>query len=239
MGRKYGVPYISLTTNGQLIGSGNVSLEALARAGLNELTLSLHGTTKEVYEELMPGASFDTFTKLTGEIARVKKLYPDLKLRINYTVNSLNMHDLKGPKFWNMWQDGGQPDIVQIRPVQKIGESDWRDFDPAPLIDNYNDTIGAVINECSLRGITCLAPKREQIAAVAGEQDGTTALIEDLTYVYVAPGQCYKSDFDPKIETYASYHKRHHTVRRLLTATFRPASARGKNVSKKLNYTIE
>lgn len=131
------------------------------------------------------------------------------------------------------------PDIVQLRPVQKIGESEWQDFDPAPLIANYDDTIGAVINECVRRGITCLAPKREQIAAVADEQDGIAALIEDLTYVYVAPAQCSKEDFDPKAESYVDYHKRHHTARRLLNATFRPSSARDKNVSKKLNYTVK
>lgn len=239
LGRSYYVPYISLTTNGQLIGNGKVSLETLVRAGLNELTLSLHGTTKEIYENLMLGANFDTFKKLTAEIARVKKLYPAFKLRVNYTVNSLNVHDLEGSKFWDLWQYGGEPDIVQLRPVQKIGNSDWQDFDPMPLVELYDTTIGAIVEECRRRGITCLAPKREQIMAVAGEQDGTGAMIEDLTYVYVAPGDCYKEDFNPAKEHFADYHRRHHTVRRLLTATFRPSSARAKNVSKKLNYTIE
>lgn len=239
LGKQNGVPYISLTTNGQLIGNGKVSLETLVRAGLNELTLSLHGTTKEIYENLMLGASFDTFKKLTAEIARVKKLYPDFKLRVNYTVNSLNVHDLEDNKFWDLWKKGAEPDIVQLRPVQKIGNSDWQDFDPKPLVELYDSTIGAIVEECHRRGITCLAPKREQIMTVAGEQDGTATMIEDLTYVYVAPGGCYKEDFNPAKENFAAYHKRHHTVRRLLTATFRPYSARAKNVSKKLNYTIE
>lgn len=239
LGRSYNVPYISLTSNSQLIGNGKVSLETLVRAGLNELTLSLHGTTKEIYENLMLGASFDTFKKLTAEIARVKKLYPDFKLRVNYTVNSLNVHDLEGSKFWDLWHDGGEPDIVQLRPVQKIGNSDWQDFNPKPLVELYDSTIGAIVEGCRRRGITCLAPKREQIITVAGEQDGTAAMIEDLTYVYVSPGECYKEDFNPAKEHFADYHRRHHTVRRLLTATFRPSSARAKNVSKKLNYTIE
>ena len=240
LGRRYGVPYISLTTNGQLIGSGRCSLEALVRAGLNELTLSLHGTTREVYENLMPGADFDTFGRLTTEIARVKHRLPDFRLRVNYTVNSLNVHDLKGDRFWKLWHEGGMPDIVQLRPVQKIGESDWQDFDPQPLIDNYDASIGAIAAECGSRGITCIAPTRDQIAAVAGNQDETAALIEDLTYVYVSPESCYKEDFDPAQETYAAYHRRHHTVRRLLNAAFHPKpDGRGKNVSKKLNYNIK
>lgn len=239
-GRQYGVPYISLTTNGQLIGSGKCPLEPLVRAGLNELTLSLHGTTQEVYENLMPGASFETFGRMTAEIARVKRLFPDFKLRVNYTVNSLNVHDLKGDRFWNLWQEGGLPDIVQLRPVQKIGDSDWKDFDPQPLIDNYDTSIGAVAAECRKRGIMCIAPTCGQIEAVAGDQDETAALIEELTYVYVSPQSCYKDDFNPEQETYAAYHKRRHTVRRLLGAALRPASSgHGKNVSKKLNYTIK
>lgn len=161
LGRSYNVPYISLTTNGQLTGNGKVSLETLVRAGLNELTLSLHGTTKGIYENLMPGASFDTFRKLTDEIARVKKLFPDFKMRVNYTVNSLNVHDPEGSKFWDLWQDGGEPDIVQLRPVQKIGNSDWQHFDPKPLVELYDSTIGAIVEGCRRRGITCLAPNRE------------------------------------------------------------------------------
>lgn len=177
---------------------------------------------------------------MTAEIARVKRLYPDFKLRVNYTVNSLNVHDLKGDRFWNLWHEGGLPDIVQLRPVQKIGDSDWKDFNPQPLIDNYDTSIGAVAAECRKRGIMCIAPTCGQIEAVAGDQDETAALIEELTYVYVSPQSCYKDDFNPEQETYAAYHKRRHTVRRLLEAALRPASSgHGKNVSKKLNYTIK
>lgn len=240
LGRRYGVPYISLTSNGQLIGSGKCPLEPLVRAGLNELTLSLHGTTREVYENLMPGADFDTFGRLTTEIARVKRLFPEFKLRVNYTVNSLNVLDLKDDRFWNLWHEDGMPDIVQLRPVQKIGESDWQDFDPQPLIDNYDGSFGSIAAECGRRGITCIAPTRDQIEAVAGDTDKTAALIEELTYVYVSPESCYKEDFNPAQETYAAYHRRYHTVRRLLNAAFHPKlSGLHKNVSKQLNYNIK
>lgn len=239
LGKEYGVPYISMTTNGQLIGSGRCSLESLVKAGLDELTLSLHGTEREVYEHLMPGASFETFGRLAEEIARVKKEYPDFKLRVNFTVNSLNVNGLRGELFWNLWHEGGAPDIVQLRPVQKIGESDWKDFDPQPLIDAYDDTIGSMINECRRRGITCIAPKPEQIETVAENQDGTVALIENLTYVYVSPSGCYKADFNPSDETYAAYNRRHHTVRKLLAAIFSRSASRSRHVSKKMNYKID
>ena len=57
-GKNAGVPYISLITNGQLIASGKVSLPDLVKAGLNEITLSMHGTRQETYEHLMTGAKF-------------------------------------------------------------------------------------------------------------------------------------------------------------------------------------
>ncbi len=46
-GKVSGIPYISLTTNGQLIAEGKVSLMQLAESGLNELTLSLHAHLTE------------------------------------------------------------------------------------------------------------------------------------------------------------------------------------------------
>lgn len=239
LGKQYKVPYISLTSNGQLLGNGRHSLADLAEAGLNELTLSLHGTTPEVYEELMPVAKFGTFKLLTEQIAAVKSKYPDFKLRVNYTVNSLNVLDLQGTKFWDLWQDSGYPDIVQMRPVQNMGDTEWKDFDPEPLLDKYDTTIGAIVSECERRGILCIAPTRGQILEVAAQQDGTSAIIEDLTYVYVAPGQCYKEDFNPATETFAAYHKRLHSPRRLVKAAFRPSAARARNASKKLNYTIK
>ena len=239
LGRKYGVPYISLTTNGQLLASGKCPLEALVKAGLDELTLSLHGTTAETYEYLMSGAKFELFKKLAAEIAHVKKLFPSFRLRVNYTVNSLNIHNLEGSKFRDLWQSGGFPDIVQLRPVQKIGNSAWDDFNPGPLVRHFDTTIGAVVKECHRRGIICISPSREQIETIAEQQESTAALIEDLTYVYVAPDACYKDDFEADKETYAQYHKRKHTVRHLLKNAIHSSASRDKKVSKKLNYSID
>lgn len=89
------------------------------------------------------------------------------------------------------------------------------------------------------RGIVCISPTREQIKTVLAKQDSTAALIEDMTYVYVAPGVCYKEDFMCGKETYAEYHKRKHTVRRLLKNIVCSSASRDKRISKKLNYTID
>ena len=87
--------------------------------------------------------------------------------------------------------------------------------------------------------ITCIAPKPEQIETVAENQDGTVALIENLTYVYVSPSGCYKADFNPSDETYVAYNRRHHTVRKLLAAIFSRSASRSRHVSKKMNYKID
>ena len=54
LGKKYNVPYISLTTNANLLTEEKI--EALLKAGLNEFTISLHGVTKASYENFMQKA---------------------------------------------------------------------------------------------------------------------------------------------------------------------------------------
>lgn len=237
-GKKAGIPYISITTNGQLIAEGKHDLEALCRAGLNELTLSLHGTRKETYEDLMIGAKYSNLITLSEIIGEVKKKFPDFKLRINYTINSLNVHDLSDNSFWDLFK-GFTPDIVQLRPVQDMGDTLWTDFDLSPLREHYDDTIGKIIRECKERGVICLAPAKEQLDLVDDIQESGSSAIEDLTYVPVQPRFMYQDDFDAENDTYESYHRRHHTARRLFASIFKPSwKSRHRDVSKKLNYNV-
>ena len=237
-GREAGIRYISLTTNGQLIASGRVDLMSLAAAGLDELTLSLHGTDKETYEYLMPGANFDNLLKLTQIIAEVKHKYPGFKLRVNLTVNSLNVSNLAADRFWSLWAEGGEPDIVQMRPVQNLGNTEWSDFNHEPLKEQYAATIGAVADECHRRGIRCIAPTLEQIDMVDDVQDSVSAIIEEHSYCYVSPESCYHADFAEN-DTYESYHSRKHTARRLLAAALGFRASRKRETSKKLNYKVD
>ena len=238
-GRSAGIPYISLTTNGQLIATGKVDLEKLVEAGLNEITLSMHGTDKDTYEYMMPGAKFENLCTLITIMDKVKKKYPEFVIRINFTVNSMNVDNLTNDKFWKIWEGTADPDIIQLRPVQDYGDTEWKDFDHTPLKEKYDTTIGAVIKECKRRGITCIAPSPGQIDAVNDIQDGVSSIIEDFSYCYVAPGECYKEDFDIEKDTYESYHKRKHTGWKLFKSAFKHSSARSRNVSKKLNYDVK
>lgn len=236
-GRRAGIPYISLTTNGQLFAEGRIDLMTLAEAGLDELTLSLHGTDKETYEYLMPGAQFENLVKLIDIIRQVKKRFPAFAVRANFTVNCMNVGNLEGDKFWKLWGQGAGPDILQMRPVQNLGDTEWTDFDHSALKKRYDSTIGAMAAECHRRGITCIAPTLEQIDAVDDTQDAVSAIIENLSYCYVSPDQCYKDDFAAD-DSYESYHRRQHTARHLLGAAFKSNKARQRETSKKLNYNV-
>ena len=75
---------------------------------------------------------------------------------------------------------------------------------------------------------------------MATPRDGVSALIEDVTYCYISPGAVYKDDFDADTDTFASYHRRARTARRLLKAAlFKKVDSRDKRASKKLNYKVE
>lgn len=235
-GRAAGIPYISLTSNGQLLASQD-SLHDLVEAGLDELTLSIHGISREIYEELMPGARFDHLLSLIKCIKKVRSEFPNFKVRVNFTVNSLNMQDLRGEAFWSLWEES-YPDIIQLRPVQDIGAAAWTDYDVTPIKEAYSETIGNIVNGAKKRGITIIAPEPAQLDQLTSDQDGTSAIFEDITYCYVSPATCYKDDFNPHKDTYESYHRSMHTSRKLLRAIF---TRRGRNrrMSKKLNYSMK
>lgn len=240
MSRQAKIPYISLTTNGQLIGTGKTDLAKLVECGLNEITLSLHGTQKDVYEDLMQGAKFDVFEKTISILSEIKRAFPKFVIRVNFTVNSLNLKCLEDNNFFEIWDRCGvQPDIIQIRPVQKMGETSWTDFDLTPLKTRYNETIGNVVAQAKERNIRCMYPSLSALNAVDDEQGGVSAMFEDVAYCYVAPGSFYKSDFDPSADTFHSYHKRKGTRRKLLQAMFSGGKSRQKNSTKKLNYKVE
>lgn len=236
--KAHGVPYVSITTNGKMIAQGRHNLSEMAEKGLDEITLSLHGTSKEIYEELMPGGKFEELQKLTHMIAEAKKKYPGLKLRVNYTINSRNIQDLEADRFWGLWKEGGLPDIIQLRPVQNMGDTEWNDFDLTPLKERYDSTIGAIRKRSAELGISCIAPELSQIDEVATDQDFTSALIKEITYCYVSPTSMYSPEFMAD-DTFDKYHKRKKTSSRLMKAIFSlDHKSQKKDSSKHLNYRV-
>lgn len=232
LGKKYQVPYISLTTNGNLL-TRELLFEAV-ESGLDELTLSAHGFTRETYERLMTNADFERFTELLANVAEVKKRYPQFKLRINYTINNDNFEELG-----RIWEVAGEVlDILQLRPVQKIGESAYQDFDLSRIYARYDEIIRPVIEECHRRNIACIVPDKKNILVLEENKEVDNRL-EKFTYCYVSPNFCWQEDFDYHSQSFESYTRRHHWGRMLLGKVFGRKGQGRVDVTRKMNYNIQ
>jgi len=102
--------------------------------GLTEITVSLHGVHRSTYEEMMGNGNYDLFMNALKIISKIKKSYPHLQLRINYTFNEDNFDELK-----SFWQVFGhlQIDTLQIRPIIKIGETAYNNFSLEKILPKY------------------------------------------------------------------------------------------------------
>jgi len=238
LAHEHGIPHISLTTNGNLLT--REKLEALAANGLNELILSTHGMTKATYENLMQGAHFEAFLQVLHDFEALRKeKYPQLQLRINYTFNEDNIDEL--PLMPEVLAEA-RPNVIQIRPIQNIGNSDYDNFSQQYAIDHYEQCILPVVRFCQQYGITCLYPEKDNLKAVNPDEDNgqhTNSLVELLPYLYFGPHEGWKERYNPYEETFEQYSRRTHRVRLMLRHLFGMAKeTEVVEVTKALNYTI-
>lgn len=216
LGRKYGVPYISITTNGMLLTRQLV--DDMVAGGLNEITLSAHGFSRDTYETLMQGASFARFLQLIDILREVRATEggKGLKIRVNYTVNEDNIGDL--PLFMNVFC-GLHIDVLQIRPIQKIGDSDYNNFSREAIVSRYDECIQPVINACGELGTKCLYPLKEQLvtATTEGEAPDTlNSVVDMLPYFQLSPHDGWKDKINPYKEDFYGYCSRTHRLRYML-----------------------
>lgn len=230
LGRQYRVPYISLTTNGNLLD--RTLLSDLVDAGLDEITLSAHGMTKEKYEYFMTNGNFDLFLRLLGDIQDIKKEKPSFKLRINYTINQDNIEDLA--YFWDVVKCA---DIIQLRPMQDIGSSVYGNTSTQYIIERYDDILLPIREECSRRGIICIMPDKENLENLKSN-DFVDNSVEEATYCYVSSKQCWKDDFDYHTDTFESYSKRTNYTWKLFRQIFRSKKV-NVDVTRKMNYKVK
>lgn len=228
LGKQYRVPYISLTTNANLLTEEKI--EALVKAGLNEFTISLHGVTQTTYEGFMKKASYEKFHSAFKAFAKLKKQY-DFKVRINYTFNKDNFYELK--HFFEHF-DGKSFDILQIRPIQKIGNTEYHDFDLEPLREDYPKLIQDIRIACKTHNITLLAtdetPKKNAVNA--------SSFIFDYTFCYVSPQNFWKKGFDWKTQSFNEFSKTIGWRKELFANIFR-SKTKIKSRYNRLNYNIE
>lgn len=228
LGKKYQVPYISITTNANLLNEEKI--EALVKAGLHEFTISLHGVHKESYESFMKKASYEKFHNAFKAFAKLKKQY-DFKVRINYTFNKDNFYELQD--FFKHF-DGNSFDILQIRPIQKIGNTEYNDFDLESIRTDYPKIIRQIKSSCRANNIMLLAsdtiPKKNEI--------NDSSLIFDYTFCYISPNKFWKDGFNWREETFNAYSKKIGWRKQLLANVFK-SKKELKSLSNRLNYEIE
>ena len=185
LGKQYGVPYISMTTNGALLTLE--SLLQLAESGLDELTISLHGIARDTYERLMgQTAKFDAFLTLLQTIREVKKRYPALQVRVNYTMNADNVDELV--QFDSLFADV-PIDFLQLRPIRKIGETEYNNFDLTHVAECLETVVKPLAARCHQKGITVLYPEQIHIERFAQRQemDARSRLMASWAYQNVNP----------------------------------------------------
>ena len=225
--KQYKVPYISMTTNANLFT--NKDLWDFVEAGLDEITLSLHGVTRQSYEYFMTGASFDVFCNTMATLTKIKKEHPRFKVRVNYTVNQDNMNELT--LFFNVF-GAYAIDILQIRPIQKIGKSEYDTFSWDELYRTYDEVIKKVRDESRRQGIVCIAPEKIDLQTVAANES-----IVEATYCYISPNYTWHEDFDINNDTYISYSKRSKRTKTLFNNIFKKAKPQIDD-HKRLNYSV-
>ncbi len=228
LGKTYGVPYISMTTNANLLTEEKI--ENLLKAGLNEFTISLHGVTKASYESFMKKASYEKFQNVFNIFAKLKSVYK-FKVRINYTFNKDNFYELKD--FFQHF-NGESFDMLQIRPIQKIGNTEYNDFDLDAIRGDYPELISGIRNACKLHNIILLAPNKIPKTS----ESNTASLIFDYTFCYVSPSSFWKKGFNWKAQSFNSYSKEIGWSKTLFLNVFK-SEKELKSVSNRLNYEVE
>lgn len=228
LGKRYKVPYISLTTNANLLTEEKI--ETLLKEGLNEFTISLHGVNKESYESFMKKASYEKFHEAFKAFERLKMRY-NFKVRINYTFNRDNFYELQ--EFFDHF-DGKSFDILQIRPIQKIGNTEYNNFDLESLRENYPSIISGIREQCKNHGITLLAPNE----IPKKDEENTSSFIFDYTFCYVSPDKFWKPEFNWREQTFDDFSREIQWSRTLWNNIFR-SKYDLKTLSNRLNYEID
>ena len=233
----HNVPYISMVTNGNLLDKNDVA--DFAHAGLDEFILSMHGVTKTTYEDLMDKGVYEKFHAVLQSITEQKISNPKLKLRINYTFNQDNFHELKD--FFNVFGKYAI-DIIQLRPIDKIGETTYHNFSLKNIEEDYFEISNFLKEEAQKRNITLLYPQsifRNETKSLKVKTPNDSSYLVPYTYCYVSPKFFWKDDFQWQNETFSDWKQRNHWNAKLLKNIFVSKKALDETNRNMLNYSVD
>lgn len=197
LGKKYKVPYISLTTNANLLSEEKII--ELVESGLDEFTISLHGVKKEAYEDFMGKASYEKFHQALQAIKKAKKINPKLTLRINFTFNKDNFEELRD--FFEVYGEY-EPNVLQIRPMKNMGDTAYQDTDISTLDPIYDEILEQIKMESKKRNIILMATTNYQRLI---NSSSIESIVHKYSFCYVRPGYTWKDGFDFKKHNYNQF----------------------------------
>ena len=225
------VPSAGLVTNGQLLTRRMI--EELAVAGLDELTVSVHGVRRQTYERFMVNASHEKLLTVLGDTDCVAggAQGSRMALRINYTVNPDNLEELAG--FFDVY-GRFRIKVLQVRPMVALGNSEYRRDGFSGFGDEYRVVMGRLADECRKRGVVLIA----NVTDPEYRAEGRGVSVMPLVYRYVSPTVVWKPDFKWREETYREYCRRTGWRNAVLRSLFRrdAGDVAGEN---RLNYDIK
>ena len=226
---KYKVPNISLTTNANLLE--NEKLEDWVSKGLSEIIISLHGVQKDTYETMMAKADYERFLNSLEIISSIKKKYP-LSLRINYTFNEDNFSELGG-----FFKTFGKYDIdvLQIRPIIKLGNTAYNNFSLKKIIPMYDDVLQNLTKDAKKHNVMLLAHNIKQIK----KRVSMESVINKYVYCYISPSDLFNENFKWNEDTYDTYAKRVSIGKQILNDAFSSKTKILSYRNDKLNYEIQ
>jgi len=239
LGTQYGVPYIAMTTNGALMKYDK--LQKLVEAGLDELTISLHGVHRDTYGKMMgPTSDYDAFLELLQSIKRIKTQYPQFDIRVNYTMNADNVDELAD--FDSLFADI-PINQLQLRPVRRIGLSEYTNFDLTHVSECLDTVVRPLAERCREKGIVVLFPEHIHIERFEKkEQDNPRDnLIPLFTYFNITPRSYAHQNLQLETETYEEYSRRAHIAQRLfrgIWASEATCAQEEQSLANSLNYDI-
>ncbi|WP_010134658.1 radical SAM protein [Ochrovirga pacifica] len=223
------IPYVSMTTNANLLEKD--TLEQWIVLGLNEITVSLHGVHKATYENFMGKGDYHRFVTALTHASELKKKYPDFKIRINYTFNEDNFAELND--FWEVF-DAISIDYLQIRPIDRIGNTAYQNFSLEKIQPIYEKTYQKLKETAQKKQTILIAPKSIRFQ----HQQSINSVIQPFTYCYISPTSFWDAKFDWKKETFNQYAKRTKLAQRLFQLIFAKKQTLIAMQNKTLNYDI-
>jgi MoaA/NifB/PqqE/SkfB family radical SAM enzyme len=206
LAKQHQVPFISMVTNGNLLSEQDIN--DFTRAGLDEFILSMHGVAETTYEEFMTNGNYKKFVEVIKNISDAKKIYKHLKLRINYTFNVDNFNELK--TFFDVFGNFNI-DVLQLRPIDKIGNTAYNNFNLKEIEKEYKTLINYMKVEAKKRQMALICPEsieRNENVSLIVKTKNNSSYLKPYTYCYVSPSSFWKEDFDWKNETYRQWKRR-------------------------------